>query len=78
MIKLAGLTLVLAAVGGSLCCAQVSDNCQPSSLNIPEAKCPCVYPDHRAPEAREGPHPQRLCAASVQTKLVKFATNYTL
>ncbi|MEP6914115.1 MAG: alpha/beta hydrolase-fold protein [Acidobacteriota bacterium] len=28
--------------------AQTPADCAPSSLNIPEAKYPCVYPDHRA------------------------------
>jgi len=28
--------------------AQVAGDCEPSSLNIPEVKYPCVYPDHRA------------------------------
>lgn len=40
--------LVLAALGCGLCWAQSTDNCEPSTLNIPQAKYPCVYPDHRA------------------------------
>lgn len=28
--------------------AQTAAECQPSSLNVPEAKYPCVYPDNRA------------------------------
>jgi hypothetical protein len=41
------------------CWGQAADNCQPSALNIPEAKYPCVYPDHRvlfrvlAPDAQK-------------------------
>jgi enterochelin esterase family protein len=31
-----------------LCQGQAGDTCKPSALNIPEAKYPCVYPDHRA------------------------------
>ncbi len=46
--KLTGITVLLAAVSAGLCQAQAGDTCQPSSLNIPEAKCPCVYPDHRS------------------------------
>jgi len=38
------VTLVL--LGWTLCYAQSSD-CKPSSLNIPGAPYPCVYPDHR-------------------------------
>ena len=53
------LTLLFAAIAGGLCQAQAPDACQPSSLNIPEAKYPCVYPDHRillrvlAPDAQK-------------------------
>ncbi len=32
----------------ALCFAQSTDECKPSSLNIPGAKFPCVYPDGRA------------------------------
>src|SRR5579885_3727626 len=38
--------LLLATLACSLACAQ-TENCQPSSLNIPGAPYPCVYPDHR-------------------------------
>jgi enterochelin esterase-like enzyme len=40
--------LVLAALGCGMCWAQSAADCKPSALNIPEAKYPCVYPDHRA------------------------------
>jgi enterochelin esterase-like enzyme len=40
--------LVLAALCCGLSEAQTADNCTPSALNIPEAKFPCIYPDHRA------------------------------
>lgn len=39
------LIALLAAVAGW---AQVPAGCQPSSLNIPGAPFPCVFPDHRA------------------------------
>lgn len=39
---------VLAAFGCALCWGQAGDVCTLSALNIPEAKYPCVYPDHRA------------------------------
>ena len=51
------LTLTLLACG--LSWAQPADDCKPSSLNIPNAKYPCVYPDNRvafrvvAPDARK-------------------------
>jgi len=38
----------IAVLSCGLSHAQAQDNCQPSSLNIPEAKYPCVYPDHHA------------------------------
>ncbi len=39
---------VLGAVAGAMCWGQTSGDCKPSALNVPEAKYPCVYPDHRA------------------------------
>ena len=39
---------VLAALARSVCWGQTSGDCNPSALNVPEAKYPCVYPDHRA------------------------------
>jgi enterochelin esterase-like enzyme len=49
---------ILAALSCGLCWGQ-SDDCQPSALNIPEAKFPCVYQDNRvlfgvnAPDAQK-------------------------
>ncbi len=43
----------------ALCWGQAADDCKPSSLNIPGAPYPCVYPDHRvafrvaAPDAQK-------------------------
>jgi enterochelin esterase-like enzyme len=51
--------LILMAFVCGLCCAQTPDECKPSSLNIPGAPYPCVYPDRRvsfrvaAPEAQK-------------------------
>ena len=51
--------LILAALGCICCWAQGAGDCKPSALNIPEAKYPCVYPDHRvlfrviAPDAQK-------------------------
>ena len=56
---LAHVALLLVAASVGLCQAQAPDSCQPSSLNIPEAKYPCVYTDHRillrvlAPDAQK-------------------------
>jgi enterochelin esterase-like enzyme len=41
-------TLILAALICRLCLGQAAETCVPSALNIPEAKYPCLYPDHRA------------------------------
>lgn len=40
-------TLVLAALSLGICWGQTAD-CVPSALNVPEAKFPCIYSDHRA------------------------------
>ena len=40
--------LIFALLGCGLCWGDVADECKPSALNIPEAKYPCVFPDHRA------------------------------
>jgi enterochelin esterase family protein len=41
-------TIVFAPLFCGLCWGQATDECRPSSLNIPGAKYPCVYPDGRA------------------------------
>ena len=58
----------LALLACGFCWGQVPEECKPSSLNIPGAPYPCVYPDHRvafrvaAPDAQKvqvrlgGPH----------------------
>ncbi len=40
--------IVFAPLFCGLCWGQATDECKPSSLNIPGAKYPCVYPDGRA------------------------------
>jgi enterochelin esterase-like enzyme len=41
-------TLILLALGAArLCCAQAPADCKPNSLNVPEAKYPCIFPDNR-------------------------------
>lgn len=44
--KTAALVLTFLAAG--ICWAQPPADCKPSSLNIPGAPYPCVFPDHRA------------------------------
>ena len=38
----------LALLGCALCHGQATNECRPSTLNVPGAQYPCVYPDHRA------------------------------
>ena len=51
--------VILALLGWTLCWGQTKDECKPSSLNIPGAPYPCVYPDRRvdfrvaAPDAQK-------------------------
>jgi enterochelin esterase-like enzyme len=51
--------VILTLLGCALCAAQVTDDCKPSSLNIPGAPYPCVHPDRsvtfrvQAPEAQK-------------------------
>jgi hypothetical protein len=40
--------MMIALLSCRLCLAQATDECKPSTLNIPSARYPCVYPDHRA------------------------------
>jgi enterochelin esterase-like enzyme len=60
--------LAFALIAGAMCCGQPAEDCKPSSLNIPGAQYPCIYPDRRvafrvaAPDAQKvqvrlgGPH----------------------
>ena len=41
-------TLVFLLLGCGLCFGQTTDECTPSTLNIPGAQYPCVHPDHSA------------------------------
>jgi len=43
-----------------LCCGQTPDECKPSTLNIPGAQYPCVYPDHRATFRLVAPDAQKV------------------
>jgi enterochelin esterase-like enzyme len=50
---------ILALLACGMCWGQTGDECKPSSLNIPGAPYPCIYPGHRvafrvaAPDARK-------------------------
>jgi enterochelin esterase-like enzyme len=51
--------LILTLLACGVCCGQTAGECEPSSLNIPGAPYPCIYPDHRvafrvaAPDAQK-------------------------
>jgi enterochelin esterase-like enzyme len=51
---------ILALLGCGLSWAQPADDCKPSSLNIPGAPYPCVYPDHRVAFRVEAPNAQKV------------------
>src|ERR1700683_4179294 len=51
---------VLAALACSVCWGQTSSDCKPSALNVPEAKFPCVYPDHWAVFSVIAPNAQKV------------------
>ena len=52
-------TLTLALLACGVCSGQAADDCKPSTLNVPGARYPCVYPDNRvalrvvAPDAKQ-------------------------
>ena len=52
--------VMLALLGSVLCSGQATDDCKPSTLNIPGAQYPCVYPDHRATFRLVAPDAQKV------------------
>jgi enterochelin esterase-like enzyme len=52
-------TLALAILACGLSWAQAPDDCKPSSLNVPGAQYPCVYPDNRVLFRVAGPDAQK-------------------
>jgi enterochelin esterase family protein len=54
------LTFILAVLGCGLCWGQAADDCNPSALNIPEAKYPCVYSDNRVTFRAAAPDAQKV------------------
>lgn len=63
-------SLVFVALTAGLAFAQASDDCKPSSLNIPGSKYPCVYADGRATF--------RLVAPDAQKVQVRVGKNFDL
>lgn len=53
-------SLILVALGGTMCWGQAAEDCKPSVLNIPEAKYPCVYADNRATFRVAAPDAQKV------------------
>jgi enterochelin esterase-like enzyme len=52
--------LMLALLGCGLCWGQGTDECKPSTLNIPGSPYPCVYPDQRATFRLVAPEAQKV------------------
>jgi enterochelin esterase family protein len=55
-------TITLAVLSCGLCFGQAADDCQPSALNIPGARYPCVYSDHRVTFRLAAPDAQKVQA----------------
>jgi enterochelin esterase-like enzyme len=53
-------TVTLALLACGFCSGQAADECKPSTLNIPSAQYPCVYPDHRASFRVVAPEAQKV------------------
>ena len=51
---------MLALLGCGLCWGQAADECRPSTLNVPGAQYPCVYPDYRATFRLMAPDAQKV------------------
>jgi enterochelin esterase family protein len=54
------LALILALLAPGMCLAQPPADCKPSSLNIPGAPYPCVFPDHHAIFRVDAPNAQKV------------------
>jgi enterochelin esterase-like enzyme len=61
------IIIMIALLGCRLCLAQATDECKASTLNIPSAKYPCVYPDHRATFRVVAPDAQKVQVKVGQT-----------
>ena len=55
-----GIVILLALLASGICSAQPPADCKPSSLNIPGAPYPCVFPDHRAIFRVDAPDAQKV------------------
>jgi enterochelin esterase-like enzyme len=52
--------VILVLIGSALCWGQAPSDCKPSSLNIPGAPYPCVYPDGKVMFRVEAPNAQKV------------------
>jgi enterochelin esterase-like enzyme len=64
------LTYMLLLLASGICWAQPPADCKPSSLNIPGAPYPCIFPDHRAMF--------RVAAPDAQKVSVRVGTGFDL
>ena len=53
-------TLILVSLSCGMCWGQAAEECKPSTLNVPEAKYPCVYRDNRATFRVAAPDAQKV------------------
>jgi hypothetical protein len=67
------IAVILAFLACRLCLAQATNECMPSTLNIPSAQYPCVYPDHRATFRVVAPDAQKVQVRIGQTFLTTLA-----
>jgi hypothetical protein len=61
------IVVIMALLACRLCLAQATNECMPSTLNIPSAQHPCVYPDHRATFRVVAPDAQKVQVRIGQT-----------
>src|SRR5581483_8799454 len=59
--------VMLALLACGLCRGEAANECKPSTLNIPGAQYPCVYPDHRATFRLVAPEAQKVQVKVGQT-----------
>lgn len=54
------VAILMAVFASGICIAQPPADCKPSSLNVPGAPYPCVFPDHRAIFRVDAPDAQKV------------------
>lgn len=61
------MIILIALLGCRLCVAEAAGECKPSTLNVPGAEYPCVYPDNRATFRVEAPDARKVQVRVGQT-----------